>query len=365
MTSIKLRHVDRFKDRHGRVRYYFRRRIGGEFGPRIALPGEPGSREFMEAYQAALADAPRPKIKPRAEAEPGTFRRLIDAYFASPDFLRLRSSTQRSYRLVIERFSTEHGHRRVDQMTREHVQKIVAARAETPAAANDVLKKLRILVHFAVDLGWRRDDPTLRIKKFAGGEFHTWTEDEIAAFEKRWAIGTRERTAFALHLFTGQRRSDVCKMAWPDVDVAGQSIRVVQAKTGAKLMVPLHAELREALAAWPRKHVAILTTAYGKPFAVAGYGNWFSDAIDKAGLPSHCVAHGLRKAAARRLAEAGCSANEIAAVTGHKTLQEVERYTRAADQKRLASAAVARLPERNADDLSQTFDAGLGSRPKS
>jgi site-specific recombinase XerD len=81
----------------------------------------------------------------------------------------------------------------------------------------------------------------------------------------------------------------------------------------------------------------ILMTAYDKPFSVKGFGNMISTAIRDAGLPRRCKAHGLRKAAARRLAEAGCSASAIAAITGHKTLAEVERYTRAADQERVAT----------------------------
>ena len=67
-----------------------------------------------------------------------------------------------------------------------------------------------------------------------------------------------------------------------------------------------------------------------------------SRAISEAGLPQRCKPHGLRKAAARRLAEAGCSASEIMAITGHKTLAEVERYTRAAEQERLARQAIQR-----------------------
>jgi integrase len=337
MATIKLRYVDRFKDRHGKRRYYFRRRLG----PRIKLPGEPGSEQFMAAYRAALTADAEPRITVRERGGPGTFERLIATYFASADFARLRPSTQRAYRLVMERFSAEHGHRSVREMRREHVKRIFGDKAATPGAANDLLKKIRILVRFAIDLEWRRDDPTLHIKKFAAGEFHTWSEQEIAQFETRWPIGTRERTAFALHLYTGQRRGDVCVMAWPDVE--GGLIRVVQEKTGAKLAIPLHSELSAALDAWPRRHVSILTTRQGKPFAPAGYGNWLAEIIEKAGLPARCVPHGLRKAAARRLAEAGCTAHEIAAITGHKTLKEVERYTREADQKRLASAAIVRL----------------------
>jgi integrase len=352
MTRIHLRFVDRFRDRHGHQRYYFRRRGG----PRIPLPGLPGSAEFMTAYQAAISDQVSASPEKKQRGASGTIDRLIADYFASPDFLRLKQSSRRAYRLVLERFAAEHGHRLVREMRREHVKKIIATKAETPGAATDLLKKIKILIRFAIDSGWRTDDPTLHIKRFRGTEFHTWTDEEIGKFEARWSVGTRERMAFALHLYTGQRRSDVCRMGWPDIDE--NAIRVTQIKTGEKLWIPIHPDLQGLLDQWPRKHVSILTTAHGKSFTAAGYGNGMSDAIREAGLPECCVLHGLRKAAARRLAEAGCSANEIAAVTGHKTLKEVERYTRAADQKRLARAAVARLPEQKATEMSQPESQG-------
>jgi integrase len=358
MTRIHLRYVDRFVDRHGHVRHYFRR----PGGKRIALPGAPGSDEFMSAYKAALAGKDMPVAEPKVRGEPGTFSRLAAHYFASPDFLRLRTRTQYVYRLVIERFLVEHGHRRVVEMRRDDVKKIMALKAATPGSANDLLKKIRTLIKFAIDTGWRADDPTLRIKTFPEHEFHTWTEDEIAQYEKHWPIGSRERTAYALHLYTGQRRGDVARMAW--TDVVGNAINVVQAKTGARLTIPLHPNLSAALRAWPRKHVVMLTTAFNKPFTNAGYGNMMADAIAAAGLPDRCVLHGLRKAAARRLAEAGCSEKEISAVTGHTTLKEVARYTRAADQKRLAAGAVAKLTEQKPDENFQPSKSGLGNTDK-
>ena len=340
MTAIKLKHVDRFIDRHGRRRYYFRR----DRGPRIALPGLPGSSEFLAAYQAALVGEAARLAAPKHRGQPGTFDRLVQDYFTSADFKRLSASTQRPYTLVIERIIRDEkiGHRLVAEMTREHVKRIVAKRSATPGAANDVLKKLKILVHFAIDNGWRTDDPTLRIKKFAGGEFHTWTEEEITGFEARWPVGSMPRLAFALLVCTGQRRSDVVAMSWTDVQDG--AIRVVQRKTGAKLWVALHPELAQILA--DTRHIAdtILTTAFGKSFTSNGFGNFMADKIAAAGLPDRCVTHGLRKAASRRLAEAGCSANEIAAITGHTTLAEVSRYTKAAEQRHLARAAIERLP---------------------
>ena len=354
MTRIHLRYVDRFVDRHGYVRHYFRR----PGGKRFALPGVPGSDEFMAAYKAALAGEDVSAAEPKVRGEPGTFSRLAAQYFVSPDFLRLRTRTQRVYRLVIERFLAEHGHRRVAEMRRDDVKKIMALKAATPGSANDLLKKIRTLIKFAIDTGWRADDPTLRIKTFPEHEFHTWTVDEIAQYEERWPVGARERTAFALHLYTGQRRSDVARMAW--TDVVGNAINVVQAKTGARLTIPLHPNLSAALRAWPRKHVVMLTTVFNKPFSDAGYGNMMADAIAAAGLPDRC----LRKAAARRLAEAGCTEKEIAAVTGHTTLKEVARYTRAADQRRLAAGAVAKLTEQMLDANSQPSKSGLGKSEK-
>ena len=340
MTRIRLRYINHFVDRFGRDRYYFRR--GRR---RIPLPGLPGSIEFMNAYQSALVAEPaKPKVILRGS--PGTFDRLVQDYLSSSDYARLAPSTQRAYRFVIERLLLEDGigHRLVRQMTREHISRMVAKRASSPGAANDALKKLRILVRFAIANGWQENDPTLGVKSFPESEFHTWTEGEIAQFEARWPEGTPERTAFALLLFTGQRRSDVVRMSWRDVD--GDVIRVTQQKTKAKLEIPLHPDLRALLADWPRRHVVILPTSFGKPFSVAGFGNWMASKIDAAGLPGECVTHGIRKAAARRLADVGCSTLMIMAVTGHHSLKEVERYTRAAEQRRLARAAIAQLPRR-------------------
>ena len=359
MTTIRLKHIDRFVDRHGTTRYYFRRGRGA----RIPLVSQPGTPEFMAAYHRAL-EGLLPVPGRRMRGEPGTFDRLAQDYFGAPEFLSLAPSTQKTYRSVIERLiEVENiGHRLVREMTREHVRRIVSRRSETPGAANSVLQKLKVLIHFAIDNGWRRDDPTLRVKQFAKGEFHTWSEEEITQFEARWPIGTTERLAFALLLYAGQRRSDVVEMSWTDVEE--DTIQVVPLKTkrstGRKLAIPIHPDLAIVLAACERRSERILVTAYNKSFTGNGFGNFMADKIEAAGLPERCVTHGLRKAAARRLAEAGCSANEIAAITGHATLAEVSRYTKAAEQRRLAKAAIRRLASAQSHTESQTASKGLG-----
>jgi integrase len=189
--------------------------------------------------------------------------------------------------------------------------------------------------------GAARDDPTRDVKaiRIKSGGHHSWTDLEISQFERCHAIGSRARLALALLLYTGQRRGDVIRMGAQHV--RGGTLYVKQEKTGAELAIPMHPDLAAVIAATPSGHLTFLTTTIGSPFAATTFTHWFRRECDKAGLP-HCSAHGLRKAAARRLAEAGCTAHEIGAITGHASLAELVRYTKAADQRRLAEAAMAK-----------------------
>ena len=160
--------------------------------------------------------------------------------------------------------------------------------------------------------------------------WHSWTEEEIGQFQARYAPGSRERLAFALLLHTGQRRTDIVRMG--PQHVRDGLMRIVQSKTGAELAIPMHPELENIISASKIGNLAFLVTERGGPFTAKSFGNWIRDICDAAGLPQ-CSSHGLRKAAARRLAEAGASTSEIAAITGHASLQEVERYTQSREQK--------------------------------
>ena len=123
-------------------------------------------------------------------------------------------------------------------------------------------------------------------------------------------------------------------------------LRYTQAKNEhrkpVELDIPVHPDLAATIEATPSNNLTFLVTAYGKPFTPAGFGNRFRQWCNEAGLP-HCSAHGLRKATAARLAERGATTREIMAVTGHQTLEEVERYTRAAQQAVLADSAMQKL----------------------
>jgi len=196
-------------------------------------------------------------------------------------------------------------------------------------------------MQLAMDLGWRPDDPTYKLKGYRdkGDGFHTWSETEVDRFKAAHPAGSKARRALFLMLYTSQRRGDVRTMGRQHVD--GNRIAVRQGKTGVRLSVPMHPDLIAELALAPLG-MTFLVTEFGQPFTDAGFGNWFRDQCDAAGL-KHCSAHGLRKLAATRLAEVGCTHAQIKAITGHRTDREVTRYIEAASQKRLADSALEAL----------------------
>jgi integrase len=332
VTKIRLPYIKAYRDRHGHVRHYVHRR--GQ--PDIALPGTPGSSEFMAAYQAAMqttAAIPSPHSV-------GTLAKLVEDYYRSIEFGNLKPSSQRLYRICLDPIARKDGHRLVRDMPRDKIRKIIEEIGATrPGMANLTLKVLRALLGYAVDTNWRPDNPALRIKLYRLGTRHTWTDTELAAFENRWPLGSRERLAYAL--LPGQRVGDVVRMRLQDI--TGGRINVVQQKTGTALSLPIHPDLVEALKAYPTKGMHLIGDRYGRAIARHTLTDLMTRAAAAAGLPHQCLPHGLRKAMMRRLAERGASSKELAAVSGHKSLAEVERYTAKADQQTLSTAAMAKL----------------------
>ena len=205
-------------------------------------------------------------------------------------------------------------------------------------------------------------------KKSAGfaaptiGEFRAWTDAECDAYERRWPIGTKQRTAYALMLYVGTARVDAHKITWRQLDDSGA--QYIRSKTGVGVEMSVHGELHKALQATPRNHVTIINTEYGKPFTVGGFSGFMRDAMTAAGLPLDCKPNGLRKTLGRRLADAGCTAHEIMAVLGHTTLEEAERYTREADRRRGARQAVLKLEGRKENIGAQTSSKRFGNISK-
>ena len=261
-------------------------------------------------------------------------------YYGSIEFANLKPSSQATYRFVLSRHVEADGHRMAGDLPFEKARKIIQEIGATkPGMANLSRSVLVAVFEYAIDAGMRRDNPFKRVKTYRLGTRHTWTDEQIAAIENHWPLGTRERLAFAVLLYSAQRVSDAVKLKRTDV------LTITQRKTGAELTIPIHPALARAVKAGPSNGVYLIGDGRGRPIISETLTRLISRAVRAAGLPAECKAHGLRKAAMRRLAEQGASTKEMAAVSGHKTLREVERYTAKADQGKLSASAIARLPD--------------------
>lgn len=339
MTRIRLKYIHEYRDASGKLRRYLRRR--GK--PSILLPGLPGSAEFMEAYKDALSTVfPTPV---RNKFAPDTLGALAVEFYRSAEFSNLRPSSKATYRTILDPIIKADGHRLVKDLPADKARKIIQEIGETRRGmANLTRAVLRRLIKFGIGLGWRKDNPFDAAPTYKLGTYHTWTESELTAYEAQWPVGTRERLAFDILLYTGQRAGDAVRMKRSDI--VGDAIHIIQEKTGAELYVAIHPALARALSAGPNNGNYLISDGSGNEVQRRTLSNLIVKAAAAAGLPRKCIAHGLRKAALRRLAEYGSTSKQIQAVSGHRTLGEIERYTRQADQVRLARSAIRLLPDK-------------------
>jgi integrase len=342
MARIRLKHVNGFRNtkrKSQRTRYYFRKR-GSKA---IPLPGIPGSEEFMTAYAMALSSTTeRPREIGANRTLPGTINALAVAYYTSTEWQALAAETQKSRRRIIERLRLQHGDKRVALLGHDHILKMLVA-IQSLSARRSLLKTLRALMRFAVPI-MRKDDPTedipgVKLPKSKG--HHTWTDEEIARYRAHWPAGTQQRLVFEFALETTSRRGEVVRLG--PQHVKNGRIRIERIHGSEDVDIVMSPHLKAACDAMPKAHLTYIVTAYGKPRSKYGLGNDFAKWVTQAGLPRNCRLHGLKKAGMRRLAEAGGTAHELMAISGHKTLAEVQRYTKDADRRKLADSGIAKL----------------------
>ncbi|SNS54018.1 Site-specific recombinase XerD [Sphingomonas laterariae] len=342
------KHVTAFSDRHGKERLRFRRKGF----PDHYFKAPFGTDEFGREYRACMEALP-PAAEPIGEARhaPGTFHDLIARYYASARWNAAKRSEQtRTHdRRILEAFRAEHGHRTVAGLSFAHAEKMLAKKADTPTAANKLRKQLKRLVDYGVLLKMRSDNPFDLTEPMAAetGGHHTWSEDDIARFVVRHPLGSKAYLAMMLMLWTGARRCDVVRLGRQNVKAGRLTFTPLKTKktTQTTLHMPIAPQLAAAIAAAPGTGgMTFLATAYGVPFTANGFGNWFRDRCDEAGLPN-CSAHGLRKAISRRLAEINQGNQSIKSVTGHSSDSEVARYTREASRALMAEQAMGALSD--------------------
>lgn len=335
-----------YTDRHGRRRWRFRKGgLSRELGTAY------GSEDFRHRYEDAEAEyqSGRKRGAGADRAAPGSVDALVASWYKSPGFRDLADSTKKVYRSVLEPFRIQHASKPAYRFERRHAMEALAAKAETPGAANNLRKRLIQIFDHAVALEWIKANPVKLTKAYrrSGEGFHTWDEAEIAQFFKVHEPGTIAHRAVTLMLYTGAARSDAVKLGW--ANIRGNRIEYRRQKTvrsnGVLVSIPVHPDLAAVLETCPRDRFTFLETEQRKSRTADGLSSGMRKWCDAAGLPE-CSAHGLRKACARRLAEAGATTLEIMSVTGHKTLAEVERYTTAACREGMADEAMQKLLSR-------------------
>jgi integrase len=208
--------------------------------------------------------------------------------------------------------------------------------ADTPAAANGMLRSLSALLSWSVPRGYRADNPCKHVPSLKSGDgWGPWSWEMIELVERE--APTWMWHAIALAVYTGQRQGDVLGMSWRQV--RGDTIEVRQAKAGRELIVPLHRRLAAVLSQIEKASVRILTNTRGQPWTSDGFRASWAKALPAEIKAAGLVFHGLRKSAVVTLLEAGCTDAEVAAITG-QTRQMVEHYSRAVNQRKLAAAAI-------------------------
>jgi integrase len=271
---------------------------------------------------------------------PGTINALVVNYYRSDEWRQLTLDTQKRRRPTIEQFRIQHGDKRVATLRREPMVKMLEA-IEKATAKRQWLMTIRSLMRSAIPT-MRKDDPTagISIKLPKSKGHHTWTDDEIEQYRSHWPLGTQQRLVMEFALETASRRGEVVRLG--PQHVKNGRIHIERTHGSKDVDIPVSPELQAACDAMPKAHLTYVVTAYGKPRSKFGLGNDFAKWATEAGLPARCRLHGLKKGGMRRLAEAGNTTHELMAISGHKTLTEVQRYTDDADRKRLAESGMAK-----------------------
>ncbi len=304
----------------------------------------------MREYRRCLDSIPTEKAAKRAAVIHRSIDDLVIRYFASGDFKReARDVTLSKNRAIIERFRKKYGTLPVAQVQFQHLDKIIRQTREKQIdgtggdfAAQKLRKELKRLFRYAVKLQWIDQNPIEYVEPITpkSDGFHTWTEVEIAQYQKFWAIGTKQRLAMEIMLWTAKRVGDVAKIG--PQHVFQNKLQTRDDKTGKQNSIPISSELRRAIDAIPEKNLCFVVTEFGAPFSQKGLSQAFSQWCTDAGL-KHCSAHGLRKAMSRRMAESHVTNPEMKAITQHSDDAQLAVYTRDANQIQLAEKSIMKL----------------------
>lgn len=327
-------HLHRETTRHGRTVWYVRI----DRGPRIRIKAAFGTPEFDAEYQAALTGKPR---RQKGAASVASLEWLITRYRETTDWSALSPATRRQRDNLFKHVLETAGRESYAKIT---VATIIAGkerRAATPAQARNFLDAMRGLFRWAVKAKLVNTDPTAGVDnppRKTGDGFIAWTEEHVEAYEAKWPLGTRQRVWLSVLLYTGLRRGDAVRLGRQHVNHGVATIKTEKSGGSVEVTLPILPVLQEALDAGPCGDLNFIVGHNGKPLTKESFGNQFREACKAAGVPGS--AHGVRKIAATRAANAGATVAQLEAIFGWAGGTMASHYTRKADRKRLATGAM-------------------------
>jgi integrase len=364
MPRARPPHLHREETRHGGVVWCVRRK----HGRRIRIKADYDTPEFWAQYRAALEGTPVPSKVAKAN----TLAWALGGYRNSSTWAGFSNATRRQRENIIKAVIKSAGTVPLKDITSDTIRAGRERRAATPHAANNFLKTMRGFFAWAVETRMIAVDPTKGVKLLAGKNdavgFKAWTPEELDRFEAHWPVGTRERLAFDLLLYTGFRRGDAVRIGRQHVSGGVITIETEKqnprAKERMKVSIPILPPLAASIAATKTGDMVYLVTDAGQPWVKESFGNWFREISRKAGCPGS--AHGLRKAGATRAANRGASELQLMAIFGWSTGKMAQHYTRSADRVRLArDAAELLMPEVQPENKKRPhLGSGTGARAK-
>lgn len=321
---VRLKGVLYFKRAHWPTRKFKAQEIGPAF--------------YAEYATILNGTAPKPKAF--------LVEGLVISYYESKKFQRLKPRTKKDYRKYLDRFSRNAGAIPVAQIERKHV---IAWRdqleeSETPHFANYFVRTLRVVLEYAIDIGEIQRNPAKGVEsaRYEKTKVLPWPKEKITAVREARPHDDRTRLLFELLYCTGQRIGDVLKMKW--ADIRGDSIHVLQGKTGAELTIPLTEDLQECLRRADRSGETILTRDASKhvdkepgPLSYRSASHAIRKLRDEIGAKEYTI-HGIRHTVASEIGATGSDA-EVMAITGHSTSAMVRHYAGSARQEARAKDA--------------------------
>lgn len=350
--QTRLKYIQNYKNRHGKTFYYYR---PPPFKKKYKINGEPDTAEFMQSYLQAVQRSQETSV-PEKHVTPGSIERFVKEYLASPEFDAYKTNTKNARRNILRRFANEYGDLQLHQMERRHVRDMRDKFRDRPAAAGNFLKSLKGFLNWCVEDARVLDrNPADGVKKlkYKSKGIVPWTREDVDQYLAFHPPASRATLSFKLLLYTSVRRSDVYRLGPHHINTQLSNeynfLCFTQTKGSdsnfveeTNLQIPIIPPLQECLDATACLHgpFTFITTQNGSPHATGNaWANKFKDWCRQADL-AHLSAHGVRKNSLALMASQGCTPHEIMSISGHSSLEEVERYTKSANYPKLALAAV-------------------------